>query len=485
MQKIERKQRRSRPWLRPVLLAALLVAAGVILWLALSPAKEKAADPSASAAPREDTRGLLADHTLEEVISIRTENADGTGWTATADGQGGLIVTDGTETYDMRASLAGFLLADAATVQYTEVLAEDLAALPDKPSAFGLDPARQTVTITYTDGTSLVLRIGNDFADDESFYYMTTDGDRRLLALDVSTAEDFGIGFRHLIDVEQLVIHPARIDRITLEDADGRREWALEGSVTDPDAIDRWMLTEPFRYPAEGSMIQNLKKNAANLYLSAYIGPVNAERLAACGLDAPSAVITVHMAAGTTLSEDGSHTVDWDEETVTVTVGAAESEMQDYVRVKDEIYLMNHFHVLGLLDARPADTLTRYAVLTALSNLEAVTLRTADAETVWQVTRTETAEGETLHTVTRNGEELPWSVFRQRYEEMMRATVAGALTEGFAPGEPHTVWTFETVTGITHTVALSEYDPSHDAVTLDGAAFFYMQKNALTLDAQE
>jgi hypothetical protein len=34
-------------------------------------------------------------------------------------------------------------------------------------------------------------------------------------------------------------------------------------------------------------------------------------------------------------------------------------------------------------------------------------------------------------------------------------------------------------------VALSEYDPSHDAVTLDGAAFFYMQKNALTLDAQE
>lgn len=485
MQEVERKKRKSRPWLRPALLGLSVLAAAVILWLALTPGKEPAASTASPAAEAHaDTRGLLAEHGTEEVASLRVTRADGSGWTATADGQGGLTVSDGNETFPMRASLADFLLWDAATVQYTDVLAEDFAALGEPASAFGLDPADLTVEIAYTDGTGLTLRIGGDFSGAESFYYMTAEGDPRLLALDVSTAEDFGIGFRQLIDLEQLAIHAARIDRITLEDESGVREWALEGSVTDPDAIDRWMLTEPFRYPADGEVIRNLKSNAANLYLSGYIGPATPERLAACGLDRPRAVLTVHMAAGTTLSEDGSHTVDWPEETVTVQVGAAENEAQDYVRVKDEVCLMNRFHLLSL-DAAPADTLARQPVLTSLSNLASLTWRTEAGETVWRVTRTETEEGEAVNTVTRDGEEISWPVFRQRYEDMMRVSVADALPEGYVCAAPHTVWTFETVTGVTHTIALSDYDPSHDAVTVDGAAFFYMQKNALTMEIEE
>ena len=152
--------------------------------------------------------------------------------------------------------------------------------------------------------------------------------------------------------------------------------------------------------------------------------------------------------------------------------------------MKDEVCLMNHFHLLSL-DAAPADTLARQPVLTSLSNLASLTWRTEAGETVWRVTRTETEEGETVNTVTRDGEEISWPVFRQRYEDMMRVSVADALPEGYVCAAPHTVWTFETVTGVTHTIALSDYDPSHDAVTVDGAAFFYMQKNALTMEIAE
>ena len=63
--------------------------------------------------------------------------------------------------------------------------------------------------------------------------------------------------------------------------------------------------------------------------------------------------------------------------------------------------------------------------------------------------------------------------------------LADALPEGYVCAAPHTVWTFETVTGVTHTIALSDYDPSHDAVTVDGASFFSMQKNALTMEIEE
>ncbi len=394
-------------------------------------------------------------------------------------GEGGAHVIARGEVYPMKASMARFLLNDVAILQATDTLAEDRAALPDDETLFGLDPARETVTVTYTDGTSVTFRVGSRCDEgDVVFYYMAVDGDPRLYALDVNAAEDLGLEAAQLIAADSLDIQVPRIDRIEVEDASGRRVWQLEGEITDPDAIDRWVLAEPFRYPADGEAIGNLKKNCANMYLNSYVGPASATDLAALGLEEPTAVITVHMAAG--LTYRGM----FEEETVTVVVGGLRGDIQRYVLVNGSVYQITAFHISGVVDTVPADTLTRYPVLTSLSNLGSLTRASADGTVVWSLTRETGPEGERVTAVTRNGEAMGYEAFTQRYNRMLAATVAGILPEGYVPGAPHTVWTFDTVTGITHTIALSDYDQSHDAVTVDGETFFYMRKNALGMEAE-
>ena len=493
MQKVDRKRRRSRPGLRVALLVLSGIAALVLaVWLTWALARPRWMSdllpglfrPEATEIPaRESGWRLLTEYGPDEVAGVTVTLRDGEVWMALPDGEGGLVVTTDSGSWPVKSAMADRILEEASQLMVTDVLAEDLSALPDGPSAFGLEPARETVTVTYADGASLTFRVGSRYdGGDEIFYYMVVEDDPRLFALDVNTAEDLGFGAAQLIDVTQPVLQAARMDRISVEDGAGRRTWLLEGSIADGDAIDRWVLAEPFRYPADGEMITNLKTNAANLHLNSFIGEAGAELLTACGLDEPAAVIRIHMAPG--LTYDGT---DWPESEVTLTVGALASELQRYVLVDGAVYLTSDLRIRGLLDASPADTLTRYPVRASLSNLESLTRTDAAGEVSWRVDREGLAEGahpSVAFTAEGREEAMAWSVFGARYSRMLLVTVDGRLPQGFTPGEPHTVWRFRTVTGAEHTIALADYDGSHDAVTVDGAAFFYLRKGALSMDGE-
>ena len=71
-------------------------------------------------------------------------------------------------------------------------------------------------------------------------------------------------------------------------------------------------------------------------------------------------------------------------------------------------------------------------------------------------------------------------MFSAAWERLLTVTVSGKLPKDYQPGEPHTKYTFRTVSGGTHTVKLSDYDGMHDAVTMDGHTLFYLIKNGMT-----
>ncbi len=58
-------------------------------------------------------------------------------------------------------------------------------------------------------------------------------------------------------------------------------------------------------------------------------------------------------------------------------------------------------------------------------------------------------------------------------------TVSGRLPEKAEIGEAHTRYTFETVSGKTHTVVLSAWDALHDAVTVDGQTRYYLFRESM------
>jgi len=493
---VKKKQRRSlrhgRMWL---LLCAVLmvvcVGAGILLTPLQPTVEEHDHDPS----------GVLAEYGAEQVQRLAITLRDGDSWAAVQSAEGMLTLEDDPD-YAVSAAKASALLEAASRISYQAVLADDPADYADKLADFGLAEPRIVLDVAYTDGSRWVLRIGDQFTlEDGLAYYMLVEGDNRLFALDKGSAEELMVERALLHPVTQPTLHKARFDRITLADGQGKvvADWVLQGAIGG-NALDRWLLTAPVQYPVDGTAMDALQDNLLNLRLGAYVGAATPENLAKYGFDQPRLVITVHQAAGSigTTGEDGVYAVtDWPEDTFTLIIGGAKSDVVDYVRVGEEIYLTSHFTLEVFLDMDPVSTLSRYIVPVALGNLKSLTIRTAAGEAVYEIIRTERvaennelvtdSQGHVLYDVacTLNGAEIGYAAFESAYNELLKATVSGNLPEGWAAAEaPHTTYIFQAVTGECYTLGLTKFEAMHDAVLLDGCGLFYLIKDGLAFDVK-
>ena len=163
-----------------------------------------------------------------------------------------------------------------------EVLSDDWNGTDEEWAAFGLDDPESVVTVDFADGSSHTLRIGSAPQYENSWQYAQLDGDTRLLSVSRGLAEECYVTRGSLHSVEQLTIHADRLDEITLLNAQGEitQQWRLNGAITNADAQDRWMLTTPVSYPADGTAMNTLRKSAANIRLGEYIADATAESIA-------------------------------------------------------------------------------------------------------------------------------------------------------------------------------------------------------------
>ncbi|MBR6028744.1 MAG: DUF4340 domain-containing protein [Clostridia bacterium] len=504
MQEVRKRHRHSSPrWLRPALLLLALLIAGLSLYAWQR--GENAPQPQA-----EDVHsdGLLLTAETEDISGIRIDFG-GSAWSAAvSDGQ--LILPDGRP---VSASTAEGILAAARNVGWTEVLVED-ASWQERLEEFGLDTPLLTALFTYTDGRQVTLKVGSRLPGEEGAYYLWIGGDSRLLALDTGTVTDLMVDDSHLLDALQPGIEKNRIDRIEVTDASGTRVWALEGEVTDPDAADRWYLTEPFRYPADSESLESLRDSLQTFHVGACVCDATPENLSLYGFDSPRASVTVHMAAAAVLTPDaegGLRESLRQEESVTLLIGSAKSDMVDYVCCRGQIGIASRFSHETFSARQARNTLTRYLVLTSLSSLKRLTITEGGETTVYEVSyaaeaeASDAAEGRITADsadadlvadfseaslldadetpagrVTRNGEPISWEAFSQYWEGLLLVTASGVLPEDWQPTEPpRAQWTFETSTGLTRTLTLTPFDPLHDAVALDGTAVFYLIEGGL------
>lgn len=492
MQLVRKKNRKTvrhgRIWL--LLALVIMLAGSIALWYVASQPEEKIVLTS------EVHSGTLYAYEAQDIASLCITLRSGESWQLTQDEDGGLAV-DGDDAYEVDETEKNSLLSAAAIVAYEEILTEDASAYAENFEDFGLETPRVVAEITYRDGVAVTLRIGDGEALEESGWsYMTVDGDPNLYALDDGTADALSVRKAELHPVEQPVLHKARFDQITFIGADAavQAQWILQGEIGG-DAQDRWLLTVPLQYPADGENISNLQDNIENIRMGEYVGVATAENLTQYGFDTPRFILEVHMAEGSigTTDSTGAYTVtEWPESTFTLTVGGSKSEYVDYVCMNDSIYLTSHFTMNTLMNMNPSNTLTRYVVPTALGNLAQLTISQDGREEIYAVTRTEQVaenndlvydeDGQVVYdiTCTRNGQEIAYSSFEAAYNELLVVTVSGTLPQGWQTEEtPHTVYTFTQTDGTVHTVSLTTYDAFHDAVTLDGSSMFYLIKDGM------
>lgn len=487
MQSVPRKKRRARSrrwiWVAALAVAAAGIAVAVVL------TSQQANVPAIT---KEDSSGILMQHETNEVASFQLTLRDGESYTLLQDSAGALTVA-GDESFTVASTYQESLLSAVSILSYTDVLADDWTALQEYLSEFGLDTPQVSVHVAYTDGTEATFHIGNASPlEDESWYYMTVDGDPRLFALDKGTAEDLMVHLASLREITQPTIHRARLDAITFTGAGGEitAQWLLDGDITDADAASNWRMTVPYAYPAEESAMTALRKNLTNLRLGAYVTEATAENLTAYGLDTPQFTLTLHMAAGATgvTNDDGTYaTKDWPESTFVLKIGNAKSDMVDYVQVDNGIYLCSHFSLATFRDLNPKDTISRYPLMVSLDDVVGLTVTDSSGITTYTLTREEQvaennelvrdSNGNIQYNVTClcNGEEMSYDVFAAQWEQLAALRVTGWLPDGYeVTADAHTSLVFTTISGKVHTLSFAPYDALHDAVMLDNTALFYV-----------
>ena len=491
---VKRKKARKGPGRAALLLLALAILGGALGVRMLLPKEERT--------PLEthgDTAQVLLSHASEEIARVAVSLRAGEGWEAVQTAPGALALTDDPD-MEIAPGHAANILRAAGEISCEAVLTDDPSLYLGDLTAFGLDDPALVATVDYTDGVTVTLRVGGPVSEDDvGWLYMLLDGDKRLFAIDRGTVEDLAVDRSLLRPVTQPTLHAARFDEIALTGPEGLiGQWALTGDIGDADAGDRWRLISPLRYPADTEAIATLKQNLASLRLGAYVAPATAENLAFYGFDAPRLTLRVHQAAGSfgSVNAAGEWTLtDWPESDFNLAVGGALSEDVDYILYEDTIYTGSHYLLEVFMSLDWSATLSRYIAPTALGNLARLTVETAEGTRAYAIIRTErVAENNELVTdesgglvydiaCTLNGAAYDYEAFDAAYGRLIVATVSGRLPEGWqAGGEPHTVYTFEDVSGETHTVALTDFDALHDAVLMDGEAAFYLIKGGFALE---
>lgn len=493
MQNVEKKTRRSlrhgRIWLLLLLIGCLAAA--------LLSAQElgKPADvPTVSLSTAQD----LFSYAPEDVLSLTISRKGEESWTVQRNTDG-LFVMQEEEAFVLSENATRELAEAACIIPCEAVLADTASEYAAHLADYGLTEPEYQAIITYADGVTASLTIGQPALHDPAWSYMLVEGDERLFSFSRDMIETLFVSRESLRDVTQPVIHKSRIDRLTLRGSDGQiqQEWTLQGDIAQDDAMDRWQLTCPFPYPADATAMETMLANASNLRLGAYVAPATAEHLTQYGFDSPRLTIEIHMAAGTigNVNMNGEFiTADWPEGTVTLVIGDAKSDMVDYVRFEDHVYLSSHFTMGVFMNIDVRSTLTRYPVLTALGNLAELTIDEDGSITRYVLTRTEQvapnndlvldADGRPVYDIicTCNGTPIDYEAFKAAYSSLMMTTVSGTIPVGEqVSGTPHTIYTFLDVDGTQHTVALSTFDVLHDAVSVDGQQLFYLIKGGFQL----
>lgn len=491
MQHVRKRKRPIRENRRMLLLTAmvaLILLAAATLWLNQADMEEEPDKIS--------TAENLFEYTTADVVSITIRRWDEAPWTV-VQGADGLLTLSGEDGFTLSADTSAALLDAAFILPCEAVLTSDPADYADHLADFGLDTPQFEAVITYVDGVTAHLRIGNPGVENSAWYYMTVDGDDRLFAFSRGMVEALFVSRESLWPVASPVIHKARIDQVTLTTPGQVLQWGLASDITDTDAADKWRILSPFPYPADADAMDLLLSNLVNLRLGAYVGPATEDNLTKYGFESPRLTIDIHMAAGTIATihaEGAAEAVDYPSATVSFVIGGKRDDLVDYVRFGDAIYVSSHFTLGTFIDYDVSATMSRYPVLTALGNLASLSVREGDTVTEYILTRTEQvaennelitdAEGNPIYdvTVTRNGEPISYATFETAYNALTLVTISGTLPAGEKSSVPHTNYTFTDVDGTVHTVALATFDALHDAVIVDGHAAFYLIKGGFKLN---
>ncbi|MBR6185074.1 MAG: DUF4340 domain-containing protein [Clostridia bacterium] len=428
---------------------------------------------------------LLLGRPMEEVESVQIRLRDEAAYTLLWRGEHFALA--GHEDDALRDIVTKELRISLAELPAENTLLADLSASGSVTEAdFGLKPAWSEVEITYLDGSSARVLIGNLTPNEETPQrYCMKEGDKRLFTILSADSDAFGYREEALRAFSQPGLKGDLLDRIEIT---GQKELALAYTPSG------WLMEKPYRYPAAIPRTDSLLSRIENMRFEACLGDAQDVDLSALGLDSPELTIRLTQAASVITGEttDGETvSLDVPEQTYTLLIGAETGKSGVFAVWEGKAYKASNFLLGFWKELEPRDYLLRAPVNFLINDLTRVSFSSEQAagayeiemvESITQNNQIETDEyGRVLYDceVKRAGESAPMDAeqFTDWYVRLAALSADGELPSDFALSGESRAQIILKNDHLTRTVAFYPFDTLHDAMAVDGVALFYIQKS--------
>jgi len=435
---------------------------------------------------KEDTTTVFSDRENSQVLSMTVNN--GRGETYTVYQTDGVWYMQGEVSFAFDDSALYDLLYEGAQV-VTEYTVGRLSELNGITYAdYGLEAGNCiTASMTYDDGSTLAYRVGDLVPEETPRYYFCTEGDDTIYIVSRDMQETLCLSSRVLHTVPNLALNADLIDRVS---------FTGENAFTIENRTEGWYMTAPFEYPLSASAVETLLGKIADLRFAQCVAGADAD-LDAFGLNTPRRTMTIDIAGSVVTGYDDNGDVaaekQLDAYQLTFVCGGDANANAYYCLYRGMIYKATQFTAgfmltqgyTTLLTASPINIPTN--ILTGLawekdgeSHAYAIEL----VESVKENNQLETDEdGNILYStvVTRDGQAMNSEDFLNAYRQLVSVRTVSRVSESYRlpDAQPDVTLTL-TGDGLNRKIEFYPLDALHYAVSVNGVALYYIEKDMIS-----
>ncbi len=276
---------------------ALALAAG---GLRLIRSEDQAAMPEQTAAPSDEAYEMMYERPLCQLSGIQVTLASGESYSVSTsmafDKNGSLLGVYSTLGQPLTVDGREDFALDATAYQMMLLAAQGIPATAHYPGldldACGLASPKATLRIAYTDGSSMMLRIGSKTASGSSCYVTMTDSDEVYLV----PYDFYDVMTRPLKDQHTLPGASAKSasDAVQIAD-DGTDEGRIiAAQQSEKSRVNKWALTSPVAHDASEDSVTQFVQGLCAVHAEGYVTTVyDVQGLADYGLDQPTRLVAV------------------------------------------------------------------------------------------------------------------------------------------------------------------------------------------------
>ncbi len=415
-----------------VVLMALIL--GLILWL--KPFAWQRKPPVVASEP--DTSKLLFTASEEELLSFTIHPRQGESYTILRENKAYRLASDADFPLD-----SGMIRHMVDAILYLEVsdTLTDLKDELDHLDEFGLLQGALRVSADFADGRKLMFAIGDRSPFEVPRDYLMMTGDSHLYAIpsDVREALDYRVNLLHSLPA--INFSPDLLDSLVIQSADGTLQLQRL-------AQDLWELREPFIYPADMNLINQMLTQVKGMRFAAFVAEGSEENLRRYGLETPRYSVQMHLPASTISAypDEGGEPIvtQVPAQVLRFDIGNNIEHLGFYCLFRGTIYQASDLSMGFMLNHQPEPYLSRAPFDIPMNQISEISFSSATGNQNFAISLVEQVlpnnelardeAGNVLHNyLVRLGDrEIDPEPLAQAYAKLMRLSASGRLPADYA-----------------------------------------------------